>query len=166
MFEALYNISNAFLGLDSELLDITHLALRGLVVYIYGLFIMRLNRRFIGIRTQANFILFVMLGSLLANAITGHYFFYILGMITFLLMVNWSLVILSYHSPFFSHILKGRPELLVENGEIRWRELQRNSITKDDLISMIRVQKGIEDIQLIKKLYLEDNGAISIILKK
>jgi uncharacterized membrane protein YcaP (DUF421 family) len=141
--------------------------MRGLVTYILGIGLTRINKRFIGIRTQFNFILYVMLGSLLATGITGNApFFPILGMAFVLVFLNWILIKITFFYPQLERLLKGSPEILVKDGIINCKEMKRNSITISDLHSILREQTGTNDINNIETAIFENTGVITIILKK
>jgi uncharacterized membrane protein YcaP (DUF421 family) len=161
-----YDFIKEVFSLEKEALNVSHMILRGIVVYFFGMIATRLNKRFIGIRTQFNFILYVMLGSLLATAITGNApFFPVIGMTAVLIMLNWILVKLSYFFPSFEKLFKGFSEELVNDGNIQWKEMKKNAITQKDLMELIRVKTGTTDLQKVKNVFLESNGNISIILK-
>lgn len=57
-------------------------------MYVVGIILGRMNRRFIGRRTVANFFLFVFIGSVLAAAIIGDLFYEILGMAIAIIIKN------------------------------------------------------------------------------
>lgn len=73
-------------------------------------------------------------------------------------MLNW----LGYKIPKFQHFLNPPPLLLVKNGRLILRHLERELITEEELMSQLR-QQGIEFLTDVKKAYLEADGSISII---
>ena len=72
-------------------------------------------------------------------------------------MLDW----LSYRFPICRCLLSSPPLLLVKNGKIIHRNLRREFITEDELMSEIRRQ-GIEHLADVKAAYLEGDGPISV----
>lgn len=73
--------------------------------------------------------------------------------------VNWA----SYHLPWIDRLITPPPLALVEDGEIRWRNMRREYITENELRSFLR-QRGIDDLSEVKQVYMEPDGRISVIL--
>lgn len=81
MFETLIESLKGMLGLQNGLgviiglehdLEITlGMIIRGLILYASTIFFIKSNKKFLGMRSTTNFILFIMLGSICATAITG-----------------------------------------------------------------------------------------------
>ena len=59
-------------------------------------------------------------------------------------------------------VLCGRPSIIVENGKLHQREMQKNRFTVDELMEELRM-KGITDLNSIKYAILETNGQISVL---
>jgi uncharacterized membrane protein YcaP (DUF421 family) len=166
MLERGYQILNNILGLDIQLLNFWHMVLRGVIVFLLGIFIAKINRRFIGQRTDFNFILFIMLGSILATGITGNApFFAVLGMAIVLLILNWLLVKASFYCFPIEKMLKGEAAVIIKKGELQSSSMSRYSITKNDLLMQLRLQHGSNNLENIEMAYIEPNGGISFILK-
>lgn len=162
-----YQYLNKFLGLEIQQLTFWHMILRSMIVFVLGIAIIKINKRFIGQRNEFNFILFIMLGSILATSITGNApFFAVLDMVIFLLILNWFLAKLSFHFRPIEKILKGEPSILVKNGGFQLSEMSRHSITHNDLYMHLRLRHGSDNFENVEMAYLEPNGAISFILKK
>lgn len=162
-----YQILNKLLGLEIQLLSFSHMVLRGFIVFILGIIAVKTNKRFMTQRTEFNFFLFIMLGSLLATAITGNApFFAVLGMAIVLLGLNWGLVKLSFYCQPIEKILKGEPLLIIKNGEFQLPVMRKYSISPNDLLMKFRLQHNSSNIENIELAYMEANGEISFILKK
>ena len=167
MFTEIYKILDNLLGLNIKMLLLSHLVMRGLVVFFLALLVIKINPRFIGMRTQFNFILLIMLGSILATAITGNApFFPVLGMVGLLLLINWLLIKLSFYFPQFEEFFKGKSLILIKNGECQWHIMQRCGISHNDLLMQLRLKLGLNDLHYIQEAFIENNGDISFILKK
>lgn len=166
ILQYVYQLVNNFLGLDLQLLGFWHMIWRGLIVFLLGITIIKFNKRFMTQRTEFNFFLFIMLGSILATSITGNApFFAVLGMVIILLILNLILIKLSFYFHSIEIIVKGEPLLLIKDGEFQWHAMRRCSISPDDLRMKLRLQYGSNDLENVKLAYMESNGDISFILK-
>lgn len=67
-------------------------------------------------------------------------------------------------SPKFKNLLSSRPGFLIRDGSLVQKEISKNRISLDELMSELRRQ-GVNDISQIKYAILEQDGQISIILK-
>lgn len=73
-----------------------------------------------------------------------------------------ALSVLTMKSVRFRAVLCGRPSIIVENGKLHQREMQKNRFTVDELMEELRM-KGITDLNSIKYAILETNGQISVL---
>jgi len=67
--------------------------------------------------------------------------------------------------PRLKNLASARPTVLIRHGVLDQRELKRSRISLDELISELR-QAGVSTIEAVDYAILEQNGKISIILKK
>ena len=79
-----------------------------------------------------------------------------------LLCLTMALSVLTMKSVRFRAVLCGRPSIIVENGKLHQREMQKNRFTVDELMEELRM-KGITDLNSIKYAILETNGQISVL---
>jgi uncharacterized membrane protein YcaP (DUF421 family) len=154
------------LGIHAPILTIWHMVFRALIVYFLGICITRLNKRFMGFTTVSDFFLYIIIGSILAYAITGPQFYETLGMAIILMLINWLVTIIDYYVINFKIIIEGQPLLLVQDGKIQWKAMRKCFITEHDLHTLLRTQTNTEDVSNIQKAYFESSGKVSFILKK
>ncbi|MDX1656480.1 MAG: DUF421 domain-containing protein, partial [Candidatus Competibacteraceae bacterium] len=111
------------LGLEVDELSLGQMALRAVVVYAVALVVVRLGKkRFLGKNTAFDFILGIMLGSVLSRAITGNSpFFPTLAASVVMVSLHWLFAVLAYHWDLFGIFVKGRPRVLIRDGEIQWK---------------------------------------------
>lgn len=169
MFEKLYEWFDFLLGLQLSVnyLSAFHLINRITIVYVLGIFLVKLHRQFMGINTPFNFIIQLILGSIVAASIIGEApYLPVLCMTLFILLLNFLIAVLCYYSPRFETFIKGTPEVLIKNGEIQWKGMKKNLITLDELTEAIHESAKCEKLESIQKAYFENSGKISIILKK
>ncbi len=78
-----------------------------------------------------------------------------------LLAINWLVVRVLFRSPALTRILEGRATVLVRNGQIDMKALERESLTRDELIDVVHRQ-GFEGIHQVRKCELEPNGTFYV----
>ena len=168
MLSTIYPYLDRFFGLSiTTALSLEHLIWRILVIYIFGIIMMRLQRQFMAINTPFNYILNFTLGSILASCVTGEApFLPVLGMTLFIFTLNYLIAWGSYMSDGFERLIKGDRDLLVKEGQIQWKGMRRNLITRDELMDAIRETTSHGDLGLVWRAYFENDGHISVIEKK
>ena len=78
-----------------------------------------------------------------------------------LLGINWLVVRLLFSSPRLTRALEGRAALLVFNGQVDQRAIERESLTREELLSVIHKQ-GFEDFDKVHRCILEPNGTFYV----
>jgi uncharacterized membrane protein YcaP (DUF421 family) len=76
-----------------------------------------------------------------------------------LLAINWLVVRVLFRSPGLTRILEGRATVLVSNGQIDNKALERESLSREELVEVVHRQ-GFEGIHQVRKCQLEPNGTI------
>ncbi len=79
-----------------------------------------------------------------------------------LLCITMILSMLTMRSVKFRAVICGRPSIIVENGRLHQREMQKNRFTVDELMEELRM-KGVTDLSTVKYAILETNGQISVL---
>lgn len=79
-------------------------------------------------------------------------------------IVGWSYAVdwLSYRSRIVRGMLRPDPLALIEDGRLIERNMQRESVTTEELMAQLRLQ-GIEEVSGVKRACLEPDGQISVI---
>jgi uncharacterized membrane protein YcaP (DUF421 family) len=141
--------------------------IRGSIVYFCGIALARFNKKIVGIRSPFNVMLFIMLGSIFANAIvSAELFLSILVTVVFLVLINGLATLLSFFYPSIEAYIKGVPAVLVKDGQIQWDKMRENFITELELRSELQVQLHSEDLAEVKMATLVSDGSINFIRKK
>jgi len=78
-----------------------------------------------------------------------------------LLAINWLVVRVLFRSPRLTRMLEGRSAVLVRDGHIDVKALAHESLSREELMSVIHKQ-GFEDLHQVKKCELEPNGTFYI----
>lgn len=156
------------LGLDVEGPTWWQMSIRAVIVFIIALIIVRFgNHRIFGKNTAFDIVLGIIYGSVLSRAITGNSpFFPTIVAALVLILLHRLLAVIAFRTGFgFGNWIKGKPSILIKEGEIQWDALKKNSITENDLIEAVRKSGSEGDLNKINTAYLERSGDISIIKK-
>lgn len=157
----------AALGIGADELGVQHMVLRAAVVYPLAIAIVRLgDKRLIGTTAAFDFLLAIMIGSVVSRAITGGAPFVPAIVAGYaLVLLHWAFAKLGFHFDVFGRLIKGQPRVLVRDGEIRWRAMRRSAIGMEDLLSGCRRNGNVEGVEDVACAVLERNGDISIVLR-
>lgn len=68
----------------------------------------------------------------------------------------------SFRWPWARHFVEPPPLLLIRHGRIQHRNLRREMITRKELQAELRAN-GIDDLQLVRKAYMESDGAFTVL---
>jgi len=90
------------------------------------------------------------------NSVTGG----VIGAFS-LLAINWLIVRVLFRSPKLTRMLEGRSAILIQNGQIDRKALEREMLTHEELIEVIHRQ-GFEHVHEVRRCELEPNGSFYI----
>ena len=167
---AIIDALSDWLGLRVEAKDLTVLqvSVRGIIVFVVALVILRIaDRRFLAKLSAFDALLGLILASMLARAINGSAPFVptlVGGFVIVLLhrLLAW----LAFKSPLLARLVKGNDILLVRNGKQIQQSMRANRITEDDLMEEVRLIGQVQHVGDIQTATLERNGEISVIPEK
>jgi uncharacterized membrane protein YcaP (DUF421 family) len=144
--------------------SILEVVIRGTIMYIGMFTLLRLFRRQAGAIGIADLLVIVVIADAAQNGMAGDSRSITEAMILIATIVLWDYIfdLLGFRSTFFSRILQPGALLLVEDGKMLRRNMSKEMITEDDLLSQIR-QQGIDDISKVRKCFLESNGHFSVL---
>ena len=167
---ALYNFVAPILGLGVEPRDLTfvQISLRGITVFLATLIMIRVgHKRSLARKTAFDAVLIVILASVLSRAVNGTAaFFATLGGSLVIVLVHRLLAFIAYHSHWFGVLIKGRPELIIEDGDLILGTMRRNHISRHDVEEDLRLSAKTEDLNDVRVGYVERSGDISFIEKE
>jgi|ERR1043166_354038 uncharacterized membrane protein YcaP (DUF421 family) len=166
---AFLNFFGPLLGLDARPEDLTfvQISLRGAIVFIATLIMIRLgHKRSLSRKTAFDAVLLVILASVLSRAINGSSaFFATLGGGLVLVLLHRLLALIAYHSHWFGGLIKGRPDVIMEDGNLILSAMRRNHISPHDLDEDLRLGAHLENTSKVKTARVERSGDISFIEK-
>lgn len=168
--DTFYNFVGPLLGLGVEPKELTFLqiSIRGIIVFVATLLMIRLgHKRSLARKTPFDAVLIVILASVLSRAINGSAaFFATLGGSVVIVLVHRLFALIAYHSHGFGILIKGRPEIILENGNLVMDTMRRNHISEHDLEEDLRLDAELENISQVQVGRVERSGDISFIKKE
>jgi uncharacterized membrane protein YcaP (DUF421 family) len=142
--------------------------LRAFVVYFFLLIGLRVaGKRELAQLNPFDLIVLLLLSNTVQNAIIGDDNSVTGGVIgaTALLAINYGMVRLVRRSRYLQRLLEGRADVLIRNGEIQKDHLNRELISKAELVAAAHKQ-GINSIHDVEHCVLEPTGTLSFIQKR
>jgi uncharacterized membrane protein YcaP (DUF421 family) len=168
--DTFYNFVGPLLGLGAEPKDLTfiQISLRGIIVFIATLAMIRLgHKRSLARKTPFDAVLIVILASVLSRAINGSAaFFATLSGSVVIVLIHRLFALIAYHWHAFGILIKGRPEVIVENGNLVIGTMRRNHISKHDLEEDLRLDAELENVSSVQVARVERSGDISFIKRE
>ncbi|MGN1410830.1 MAG: DUF421 domain-containing protein [Eubacteriales bacterium] len=143
------------------------LYIRTIIIYFALLLTLRfMGKRQIGELRVSELIITLLLSEIAVQPITDRNkpILYALIPILLLLAVEVIVSFLLLKSNLFKKLFYGSPTILVKRGKLLQKELKRNRIEADELISELR-QKGFAKLDDIYYVVLEENGKLSVFPK-
>jgi uncharacterized membrane protein YcaP (DUF421 family) len=162
-----WNFLESLLGLAAEPKNLTfiQISLRGVIVMVAALVMIRLGtKRSLAEKTAFDAVLLVVLASALARAVNGNAaFFPTLGGAFVLVFMHRFFGSIGCRWHAFGVLIKGRPDVIVENGNVNWKMLRQNHVSKSDLEEDLRLNAKTDDISKVRIARVERSGDISFI---
>ena len=69
---------------------------------------------------------------------------------------------MSFRSRFVERLITPPPLQVVRNGELLWRNMRRELLTREELMDQLR-HEGIDDLAKVKTAYVEPEGKLTFI---
>jgi uncharacterized membrane protein YcaP (DUF421 family) len=138
--------------------------LRPIVVYLVLVLLLRLfGKRELAQLNPFDLVVLLSLSNTVQNAIIGDDNSVSGGVIGAfsLLAINWVVVRLLFRSKHLTRALEGRATVLIHNGQVDRKALEREALTREELLDVIHRQ-GFEHIHQVHKCELEPNGTFYV----
>ena len=147
--------------------SVFEILIRGTIMYLGMFALLRIFRRQAGSVGIADLLVIVVIADAAQNGMAGESksITEALILISTIVLWDWLFDLLGFKSKFFSRLLEPQELLLVKNGRILRRNLDKEMITEDELKSQLR-QMGVANISDVKKCFLESNGHFSVLTTK
>ena len=155
------------LGVEPKGLTFVQISLRGIIVFLATLIMVRLgHKRSLARKTPFDAVLLVILAAVLSRAINGSApFFPTLGGGVVLVLLHRLFAYLAYHSHRFGILVKGAPDTIVREGECDFPMMRRNHVSLHDLEEDMRLNGHLDDLSKVRLARVERSGDISFIKK-
>lgn len=138
--------------------------IRGTIMYLGMFALLRVFRRQAGSIGIADLLVIVVIADAAQNGMAGDSksITEALLLVTTIVLWDWLFDWLGFRSKFAAGILEPDKLLLVKNGRILRKNLDKELLTEDELKSQLR-QQGVENVSDVKECFLESNGKFSVI---
>ena len=140
------------------------LVVRGLVVYIFLIVLLRLTgKRQIGQLSPFDLVLLLILSNAVQNSMNAGDNSLVGGLIsaTTLVAVNYLVGFVAFKSKKLEAIIEGRPQVIIHQGKLFEDVMNEAKLTRQELDSTLR-QSGYFAIKDIKLAILENNGSVTV----
>jgi uncharacterized membrane protein YcaP (DUF421 family) len=141
------------------------MAARAFVMFFVALLLIRIGgMRILGMKTAFDSILVIMLGAILSRGIVGASAF--LSTIVasgVMILIHKVLGWLAMSHKHVGEIVKGYRHSLYKNGVINYKNLQKTSISKDDLMEGVRSEINSNSLAEVEEIFMEKTGQISVV---
>jgi uncharacterized membrane protein YcaP (DUF421 family) len=144
---------------------VLEIILRGSVMYISLFILLRIVlKRQAGSLGITDLLLITLIADASQNAMAGQYMSLPAGIVLVSTIIFWSYTFdwLSYKFPWFNRLTEPPPLPLIKDGKMLRKNMRRELITEDELMSQLREQ-GLDDVGKVKKAFMESDGHISVV---
>ena len=144
--------------------SLPELFLRGSIMYLFILALMRIFRREAGSLSIADLLVIVLVADAAQNGMSAQYrsvteAFVLVGTI---FLWNYALDWLAFRSRFVYRLLHPAPLPLIKDGKVLRKNLRTEMLTMEDLLEQLREQ-GVESVREVKRSFIESDGHLSVI---
>ncbi len=145
-------------------LPILEKLLRPVIVYLVLVLLLRLfGKRELAQLNPFDLVVLLSLSNTVQNAIIGDDNSVTGGIIGAfsLLAINWLVVRVLFRSRRLTRALEGRATVLIHNGQIDRKAMEREALSREELLEVIHRQ-GFEDFHQVHRCELEPNGTFYV----
>jgi uncharacterized membrane protein YcaP (DUF421 family) len=149
-------------AIDTPILEII---VRGSVVY-WSLFILLriIGKREAGAIGITDLLVVVLLADAVQSGMIGESHSVTDAIVLVVVILFWSYFLdwIGYRFPWVQRMVHPGSLILVKNGRIIKRHLDKELLTEEELLAELR-KKGVDDLQQVKAAYMEGDGHFSVI---
>jgi len=141
------------------------LIVRGSLMYWFLFLLFRfVLRRDVGSIAIADVLLLVLIADASQNAMAGGYETVSDGIVLVLTIAGWNWLFdyLAFRFIWIRRMLEAKPLTLVVDGKVNRRNMRKEMISQEELMSTLR-EKGIEKLEQVKRATMESDGEISVV---
>ncbi len=159
-----FDFHRIFIG-DEPPLFLLEIAFRTFIMYGYTIFLLRiLGKRSMGQLSVLELAIIIGFGSAVGDPMIGADMPILHGVvaITVVALFQIGLEHLINKNKKVETLLEGTPNMIVDDGLIRWEQLDKNNLSKEDLFRALR-GKEVEHLGQIQKAFFETSGQVSVL---
>ena len=152
---------------DTDLDAIFRIIVVGTLTYISMIVILRVaGKRSLASMNAFDFIITVALGSIYGRILTAKSVSYFESVTAFLLIITLQYIVtfMGMKIPAIRKFTTSQPSLLFYNGEFLYKNLKKERLNKDEILSAVRAQ-NISSLKNVEAIVFETTGSISVIKK-
>lgn len=148
-------------------INVWQMSVRAVLVLFFMIAVLKMGKKkFLGKNSRLDFILAVIIGSVISRSINGSStLISAFAVCVVLILLHSFLSFVSTRSKIFSKFFHGTADILLKNGKIINESLKHHHLEEEDILEAARSHANISDISKIQESYLESNGTISIVKK-
>ena len=161
-----FDFRRIFLG-NTPLVYLFEIVFRTLIMYSYSIFLLRLlGKRGMGQLSTLELAIIIAFGSAVGDPMVDANLPILHGMVavTVVTIFQISLERMVNKNKKVEAIVEGEPNLVVDNGVIKWDCLTKGNLSKEDLFRSLR-GKDVEHLGQIEKAFFETSGQISVLFQ-
>ena len=153
---------------SGEDLTASQMTVRAVCMFFITLILIRLSgMRTFGKHSAFDIIISIMLGAILSRGITGASpFGDVVAAAAALVIIHRLLGWLSVKSPSIDRIIKGESRVLYKNGEVQLKNIERSSVSTNELKESVRQEINEDSFDNVDRIYIDSDGKISVVKKK
>ena len=151
-------------SLSHPSVSVLELVIRAVIVYGFILFLIRISgKRQLGQLSAIEFVTILLISNAVQNAMNAGDNSLYGGMVlaAVLVVISMGVAILSYRYKKFRHLVEGTPTILVRRGELIHSHLEKERLTREELMTLLRRQ-GFHKIHDIDLAILESDGTLTV----
>ncbi|RFZ84451.1 DUF421 domain-containing protein [Mucilaginibacter terrenus] len=160
---------NVFISIFGEGKDLSlfQMSARAIVIYFVAMILIRVSgRRTFGKKSSFDITISIILGAVLSRAIVGASPFISTVIASFALVLLHRLIAMAiWHSKIMGQLVKGEGRMLYENGKFNENNLRKCLLTRDDIMTDLRIKTNSKSLDDVKTIYMENTGELSFVTK-
>jgi uncharacterized membrane protein YcaP (DUF421 family) len=146
-------------------ISVLEIFIRGTVIYLSLFILLRvILKREAGELGITDLLMVVLLADAAQNAMSGQYKSITEGILLVSTIIFWNFMLnwVGYRIPVVQRFIHPPSLLLVKNGVMLRKNMNKELLTKEELLGLLREQ-GIDDVRKVKEARMESDGRISAI---
>ncbi len=161
------NLIHDLLGNSKDLTPL-QMSLRGIIVFIIGLILIRISgRRSFGMRMPLDNIITVLIGAILSRAVVAASpFIATIVTCTAIAFIHRIFALIGLYNNTFDSWIKGKSRLLYKNGVLNRKLMRKSLLDENDINEGVRINSNLKSMEETDSIYLERDGQISVVKKQ